>query len=132
MNILISKQTVLVCYCTDGSIYQLGDSWASNGVKIGILFADATLVENVESPALFIIDVYTYANGVWTIVNQEVYDAVVEGDKNQFNAAQKQKREVAYKAESDPINFMYQRGEATQQEWLDKVAEIKARFPYQD
>jgi hypothetical protein len=52
--------------------------------------------------------------------------------KAAFNESQKQKREAAYKAESDPINFMYQRGEATQQEWLDKVAEIKARFPYQE
>lgn len=35
----------------------------------------------------------------------------------------------AYQAESDPLFFKYQRGEATEQEWLDKVAEIKARFP---
>jgi hypothetical protein len=132
MNILISNQTGLVRYGTDSSIYQLGDSWACNGVKIGILFADATLVENVESPALFIIDVYSYANSTWTIVNQEVYDAVVEGNKIQFNAAQKKKREDAYKAESDQINFMYQRGEATQQEWLNKIAEIKTRYPYQE
>lgn len=38
-------------------------------------------------------------------------------------------RRDAYAAESDPIFFMSQRGEATQQEWLDKVAEIKARWP---
>jgi hypothetical protein len=38
-------------------------------------------------------------------------------------------RRAAYVAESDPIYFMWQRGEATQQEWLDKVAEIRARFP---
>jgi hypothetical protein len=38
-------------------------------------------------------------------------------------------RRAAYAAESDPIYFMWQRGEATQQEWLDKVAEIKARWP---
>jgi hypothetical protein len=38
-------------------------------------------------------------------------------------------RRAAYAAESDPIFFMAQRGEATQQEWLDKVAEIRARFP---
>ena len=38
-------------------------------------------------------------------------------------------RKAAYAAESDPIFFMSQRGEATQQEWLDKVAEIKARWP---
>lgn len=38
-------------------------------------------------------------------------------------------RKAAYAAESDPIFFMAQRGEATQQQWLDKVAEIKARWP---
>lgn len=38
-------------------------------------------------------------------------------------------RKAAYTAESDPIFFMSQRGEATQQQWLDKVAEIKARWP---
>lgn len=38
-------------------------------------------------------------------------------------------RRAAYAAESDPIYFMWQRGEATQQRWLDKVAEIKARYP---
>lgn len=38
-------------------------------------------------------------------------------------------RKAAFAAESDPIFFMAQRGEATQQQWLDKVAEIKARWP---
>lgn len=38
-------------------------------------------------------------------------------------------RKAAFVAESDPIFFMSQRNEATQQEWLDKVAEIKARWP---
>ncbi len=38
-------------------------------------------------------------------------------------------RKVAYVVEADPIFFMSQRGEATQQQWLDKVAEIKARWP---
>jgi hypothetical protein len=38
-------------------------------------------------------------------------------------------RHAAYVAEADPIFFMSQRGEATQQQWLDKVAEIKARWP---
>jgi hypothetical protein len=39
------------------------------------------------------------------------------------------KRRSAYENEADPIFFKYQRGEATQQEWLDKIAEIKARYP---
>lgn len=37
-------------------------------------------------------------------------------------------RAYAYRTESDPLFFKAQRGEATQQEWLDKVAEIKARY----
>ena len=39
-------------------------------------------------------------------------------------------RAAAYRAESDPLFFMSQRGEATVEEWQTKVAEIKARFPY--
>jgi hypothetical protein len=38
-------------------------------------------------------------------------------------------RRAAYAAESDPLFFMAQRGEATQQQWLDKIAEIKSRWP---
>jgi hypothetical protein len=39
-------------------------------------------------------------------------------------------RAAAYRAESDPLFFMSQRGEATVEEWQSKVAEIKAQFPY--
>ena len=38
-------------------------------------------------------------------------------------------RKAAYVAEADPLFFKAQRGEATLQEWQDKIAEIKARFP---
>jgi hypothetical protein len=44
--------------------------------------------------------------------------------------AQEAKRAKAYIAEADPLFFMSQRGEATEAEWLAKVAKIKARFPY--
>jgi hypothetical protein len=49
-------------------------------------------------------------------------------EKNQ--AVAKVKRQKAYQAEADPLYFGFQRGENTEQEWLDKVAEIRARFPY--
>lgn len=39
-------------------------------------------------------------------------------------------RARAYKQEADPLFFKYQRGEATEQEWLTKVDEIRARYPY--
>jgi hypothetical protein len=38
-------------------------------------------------------------------------------------------RKAAYIAESDPLFFRSQRGEVTEQAWLDKVEEIKARYP---
>jgi hypothetical protein len=47
------------------------------------------------------------------------------------NKIAKEKRAEAYKLEADPLFFKAQRGEATQQEWLDKVEEIKQRFPYE-
>jgi hypothetical protein len=39
-------------------------------------------------------------------------------------------RATAYALEADPLFFKAQRGKATQQQWLDKIAEIEARFPY--
>lgn len=38
-------------------------------------------------------------------------------------------RKIAYQNEADPLFFKAQRGEATMQEWLDKVQEIKNRYP---
>lgn len=38
-------------------------------------------------------------------------------------------RRVAYQTEADPLFFKWQRGEATEAEWLAKIAEIKARYP---
>lgn len=40
---------------------------------------------------------------------------------------QRQKRQ-AYQNESDPLFFKWQRGESTKEQWLEKVAEIDARF----
>lgn len=49
---------------------------------------------------------------------QREYDAVTEARRN------------AYQTESDPIFFQYQRGEKTQQEWLDAVQAVNAANPY--
>jgi hypothetical protein len=39
-------------------------------------------------------------------------------------------RAAAYAKEADPLFFKAQRGEATMDEWLALVAEIKMRYPY--
>jgi hypothetical protein len=38
-------------------------------------------------------------------------------------------RKAAYLSEADPLFFKSQRGEVTEQVWLDKIEEIKARYP---
>lgn len=40
-----------------------------------------------------------------------------------------QNRRTAYINEADPLFFKAQRGDATTEEWMAKVAEIKERFP---
>lgn len=78
------------------------------------------------------------ANGPvpFTPEEEAEYDAMeaawAAGAKDRHNADMKQKREGAYKVEADPLFFKAQRGEVTMQEWQAKVAEIKARFPYQE
>lgn len=37
-------------------------------------------------------------------------------------------RQQAYQQEADPIFFKWQRGEATEADWLAKIAEIRARY----
>jgi hypothetical protein len=42
----------------------------------------------------------------------------------------KERRAADYKREADPLFFKAQRGEIAEQEWIDKVSEIRARHPY--
>lgn len=62
---------------------------------------------------------------------QEVNDEIAKLQAELPNKLAKENRAAAYKLEADPLFFKAQRGEATQQEWLDKVAEIQQRFPYE-
>jgi hypothetical protein len=41
-----------------------------------------------------------------------------------------QARQVAYQQTADPIFFQYQRGDATEQEWLNAVQAVKDAHPY--
>jgi hypothetical protein len=64
----------------------------------------------------------------------EIDEAAVAAEAVRLEAAAVIKRieanrRAAYIAEADPLFFKAQRGEVEQQVWLDKVAEIKARYP---
>ncbi len=39
-------------------------------------------------------------------------------------------RQAGYQSTSDPIFMQYQRGEATEQQWLDAVQAVKEANPY--
>lgn len=45
-------------------------------------------------------------------------------------AAVEQARLIAYEKESDPVFFKWQRGDATEAEWREAVAKVKAENPY--
>lgn len=49
--------------------------------------------------------------------------------ENQY-AAVEQSRLVAYEQQSDPVFFKWQRGDATEVEWREAVAKVKAENPY--
>lgn len=69
-----------------------------------------------DSPAL-VGGVWTQ---VWKIVNIPAEQAKQRG---------KELRARAFREEADPLFFQWQRGKATQKDWMDKVAEIEARYP---
>jgi len=48
---------------------------------------------------------------------------------DELNKIAEYSRQQAYTTESDPLFFKAERGEIDKQVWLDKVEEIKARFP---
>jgi len=81
--------------------------------------------ERVEegTPAL-VAGVWTQAWNVIALTAEEIAQ-----QQARLAAQVEAQRAEAYRTESDPLFFKSQRGEATHQEWLDKVAEIKARFP---
>lgn len=64
-----------------------------------------------------------YADGVFTPLPEPEPEPPTLEQQQALRAA-------AYNTEADPLFFQAQRGKATQQEWLDKIAEIEARFPY--
>ena len=70
-------------------------------------------------------------NGIW-YQNYTVVDATeseIAERKSELNTQATINRSDSYRNESDSLFFKWQRGQSTQQEWLDKVNEIKARFP---
>lgn len=130
MNLIVNNQDNFVLIQIESEITSQNGVYFIDGISTGISIEENTLVSDAISCPYFEFasDVYSYIDGAWGIYNQNSYNAIVY----KYNQEQKQKREEAYKLESDPINFLMQREEATKEDWLNKIAEIKARYPYQE
>lgn len=79
-----------------------------------------------------------YATIVWQPDHQGAQPTQVEAEAElaRLTAAEpnnqaRLNRQRAYEIEADPVFFKVQRGEATQQEWLDAVQAIRDRYPYE-
>lgn len=62
----------------------------------------------------------------WNIVDADPAQVLERQAANIENI--RQEKLQRYRDEADPIFFKWQRGEATQQEWLNKVAEIQQQY----
>jgi hypothetical protein len=67
------------------------------------------------------------------IVETQAYRLITQSEKDdkirQQREDNKEARNRAFREESDPLFFKAERGEATREEWLAKIEEIRGRYP---
>jgi hypothetical protein len=64
-------------------------------------------------------------------VTQEEIDKESPRLEYEYESAKvEQRRRASYQTESDPLFFGWQRGDNTEQEWLDAVQAVKDAYPY--
>ena len=67
------------------------------------------------------------------VVETQTYRQKTQEEKDEEARQQiennRQARAEAYREEADPLFFKSERGEATREEWLAKIEEIRNRFP---
>ena len=86
-----------------------GSEWTLDGDS----YSGLTWLSDGDAPTLAELE------GHWVQVQfDSAYEAVEKA------------RQAEYQATTDPLFFSYQRGEATEQEWLDAVQVVKDAHPY--
>lgn len=95
----------------------------------GTDFEDMTEAEKVEAGLKTLKDDEKIKNGqIVPKTKKELYD---EGklSKEEYNAYTDELRQAAYSREADPLGMQVLRGDLDKAAWLEKIAEIKARYP---
>lgn len=97
------------------------------------LTENGTVIQTVQPGAWFTLpngDVVSPAYAGWESGDFALVEAPPAPPIPPTREEQEAARRAAYTLEADPIFFMSQRGEATEDQWLEKISEIKARYPY--
>lgn len=66
----------------------------------------------------------------WSFNGTDFVPPAKEPQLSPTREEQETNRQAAYAAEADPIAMQMLRDQATKDEWLAKIEEIKTRFPY--
>lgn len=97
--------------------------------KAGTAFEDLTEAEKVEAGLKTLKDDEKIENGqIVPKTKKELYD---EGklSKEEYNLYIDELRQSAYAREADPLGMQVLRGDLEKSVWLEKIAEIKKRYP---
>jgi hypothetical protein len=97
--------------------------------EAGTDFEDMSEAEKVEAGLKALKDDEKIENGqIVKKTKKELYD---EGklSKEEYNAYIDELRQAAYSREADPLGMQVLRGDLDKAVWLEKIAEIKARYP---
>lgn len=100
--------------------------------EAGTDFEDLTEAEKVEAGLRTLKNDEKIENGVIIPKSKkELYD---EGklSKEEYNTYIDELRQAAYSREADPLGMQVLRGDVEKSVWLEKIAEIKTRYPKVD
>lgn len=134
---------MLIARVQDSTILEIADhqalfpntSFPLQGVPAEFMLENSLLPVNMYKPYDYKTQKLVPAQPV--VENGEVFTVQVV-DKTPEELTQelttqelvsKAARAAAYREQADPLFFKAQRGEATTEQWLAKVAEIKAQYP---
>jgi hypothetical protein len=94
-----------------------------------------TILERRYPGAEWTLNGDTYAGLTWLSEGDAPTEAELQAEWAQveyevaYEAVQKQ-RQAEYQSTSDPVFFDFQRGEATEADWLAAVEAVKVAYPY--
>jgi hypothetical protein len=95
----------------------------------------AKVLQKIRPNSVWSLDANDFEKLFWKDESTKPsYEEIVEGwEELRFEIEIekiKEFRKAAYKEESDPLFFEYQRGDIEKDVWLSKIQEIKERYPF--